>query len=125
MTDLEGVIDWYTKNLGFRHIGKIYEFDRKVNPDFGTFLIYGDKLNKGRFTWLVTGNGVGLELFQFDDPQQEAVKEPFQFHKSGWFHLCISDHDPRGTKARLEKVGAKLVGKPFDIWGNGEGGAST
>lgn len=37
MYDLEGVIDWYTTHLEFRHFGKILEFDRKVNPEFGAF----------------------------------------------------------------------------------------
>lgn len=120
MVDLEGTIDWYTKHLGFRHIGRILEFDRSKDPENLAFKIYGQRLHKGRFTWLVTGNGVGLELFHFEDPKQEPVLEPFQFHKSSYFHLCLTDHDPLVTAKRLQEVGAKPIGEPVDLWGNGE-----
>ena len=118
VTDLEGFMDWYVRYLGFQSLGKIIEFDRATDSEHGIFTIYEDSLHKGRCAFLLSDNGVGLEVFQFDHPKQEGIKEPFQFHQSGFFHLCITDPDPRGLCKKLQEAGAKIVGDPIDVYQN-------
>ncbi len=114
--DINGFLNWYTENLGFRQVGKIIEFDRKETPHHGIFTIYGGSLEKGRCGFLVSENGIGLEVFQFDAPKQEGIAEPFQYHKSSFFHLCLTEEHPRDLSERLQEVGAKAIGRPIDVY---------
>lgn len=91
-------------------------FDREENPDHGIFTIYGDSLHKGRCGFLLSENGIGLEVFQFDSPAQQKITKPFEYHKSGFFHICLTDPDPRGLSMKLQKAGASTIGRPIDIY---------
>ncbi|KAJ9630065.1 hypothetical protein H2204_008720 [Knufia peltigerae] len=113
--DVDAAIAWYTKVLGFHHVPKTLEFDRAQDPNSPIFPIYGATLHKGRFAFLVTGNGVGLELFEFENPKSEGVAKPFDYSKGGFFHIAITDPDPHSKAREIEAAGGKIIGEPITM----------
>lgn len=72
---------WYATHFGFRRIRSDRTSDRiSDDPKSPIFRIYGDKLKKVRVAWLVAGNGVGFEIFEFVDPPVKGAEEI----KAGW-----------------------------------------
>lgn len=62
-------VAWYEKHLGFRRVRNDRTSDRGVDGDDAPiFRIYGEGLRKVRIAWLVAGNGVGVEIFEFVEP---------------------------------------------------------
>ena len=55
-------------------------------PNGPIFKIYGNKLMKVKTAFLVGGNGVGVELFEFIDPPL-STKANFDYTKGGFFHM--------------------------------------
>ncbi|KAE8423566.1 Glyoxalase/Bleomycin resistance protein/Dihydroxybiphenyl dioxygenase [Aspergillus pseudocaelatus] len=115
---IEDVIDWYSKIFGFTLVGSIQHIMRDQDPDAAIFGIYPGHLNEVKLAWLVTGNGVGFELFEFLDPrtQPQSVQETFErrFHCPGFFHICVTDKDPESLAARVKKAGGRQVGVTVD-----------
>lgn len=60
-------------------------------------------------------NGVGLELFQFDDPPVEPAKSgwPVPYTRRGPWHVCLTVADVDGTIARIVEHGGQLVTRPL------------
>jgi catechol 2,3-dioxygenase-like lactoylglutathione lyase family enzyme len=72
--DIEAAVKWYTEVLGFRKLRQSVRYsDRKVTPEANLFKIYGDRLQKVKIAFLTSGNGVGIELFQFIDPPMKPT----------------------------------------------------
>ncbi len=67
--------------------------------------------------YLLSANGVGIELFQFISPpnQGHAVFGPQLYAKTGCYHIGITHSDPKSFSERLIRAGAVLIGKPADI----------
>jgi hypothetical protein len=59
------VVDWYTQNMGFQLIGQITHIKRAETPEVGIFHIYPANLREVKIAYMVTGNGVGFEVFEF------------------------------------------------------------
>ena len=54
--------------------------------------IHGPDFKKMRMVWLNSGNQVGVEIFEFLDPKAEKrINDNFEYWKSGFFHICITD----------------------------------
>lgn len=115
VVDLDAAVLWYTKYMGFHQVGKVLEYDREQDPGSPIFAIYGPSLHKGRFGFLASGNGVGLELFEFEKPRSEAIDKPFEYAKGGFFHLAITDPDPYAKAKEIEAVGGKIIGEPITM----------
>lgn len=115
-TDLEALVSWYTRNLGFQVIGAIRHFKRAENPDpFNTiFVSYPETMKELKFAILTSGNGVGLELFQFIDPPPVPRDQTFEFTRVGFFHICITDPDPERLLQTIVRDGGKQVGGWMD-----------
>lgn len=84
---------------------------------------YPDSLQEAKMAWLVTGNGVGLELFEFLEPRSPArtVSQSFEasYNQPGFFHFCVTDSDPEALAAAIEEAGGRRVGKAVDPLGSG------
>lgn len=115
VVDLDAAIAWYTKVMGFHQVPKVLEYDRAQDPNSPIFTIYGSTLHKGRFAFLVSGNGVGLELFEFENPKSGRVEKPFDYTKGGFFHLAITDPDPYSKAREIEATGGKIIGEPITM----------
>ncbi|PVH71906.1 hypothetical protein DL98DRAFT_87906 [Cadophora sp. DSE1049] len=114
--DLEGLVSWYSRHLGFELIGEIRHFNRRDHPGvFATiFVSYPEEMRELKFAVLTSGNGVGIEVFQFIDPKPKVREDPFDFARVGVFHICVTDPDPVSLLAKIERDGGKRVGGWMD-----------
>lgn len=115
VTDVNEAIAFYTQVLGYSLIvGPL-----PIVPDdshFGQLAgdILGPRLQSGQFAHLLTGNGVGLELFQFDDPQA-GQKEAMQYWRNGYFHVCITAPDVEAKVAEIVAAGGRQTTKVWEV----------
>jgi catechol 2,3-dioxygenase-like lactoylglutathione lyase family enzyme len=126
--DVEAAADWYESVLGFERVRDLVtvrpeEFEGETAADFlGEFA-------EMKQIQLAAGNGVGLELFEFDGTGERADPDPFA---PGYFHVCVVDPDIEGLAARIADHGgehysavrAVFDGQPYELtycrdpWGN-------
>ncbi|KAF5227428.1 hypothetical protein FANTH_14771 [Fusarium anthophilum] len=108
--DLDGLVKWYREVLGFELMGKIQHFKRSEDskPFDVIFVSYPPTLNELKFAILTSGNGVGIEVFQFIDPPCKPRDEVFEFTRPGVFHICVTNQNPDGHKGIYTQ----------DPWGN-------
>lgn len=111
--DLPALVSWYTRILGFQLIGEIRHFKRSVDPTpFETiFVSYPESLQELKFAVLTSGNGVGVEVFQFIEPQVRLRDEEFEYTRTGFFHICVTDPNPEALLAKIEQEGGRRVGE--------------
>ncbi|KAK4503185.1 hypothetical protein PRZ48_006613 [Zasmidium cellare] len=116
--DLEEASKWYSENLGFRVLKPRVHFKRDPSKprheDIHLFQVYPEPMNEAYVAYLVSGNGVGIELFEFVDPKHSTTLPfgPQLWTQTGCFHLALTDADPVGLGERLVKAGAKALAKP-------------
>ena len=124
VTNIEDVIAWYTKVLGFNvvkppfeavaddtHIGKIFQD------------VFGKNFKKLKIAHLSFGNQIGFEVFEFIEPKEEKRENNFEYWKTGFFHICITDPNIEETTERIVGSGGKqrtqiwelTNGKPFKV----------
>ncbi|OAP53726.1 hypothetical protein AYL99_12098 [Fonsecaea erecta] len=115
-TDLEALVAWYQRNLGFQVIGRIRHFSRETTPEAFTqiFISYPKTMRELKFAILTSGNGVGLEVFQFIDPAPVKRDEEFEFARIGFFHICVTDPNPEALLAKVIADGGKQIGGWMD-----------
>ncbi|KAL2835664.1 Glyoxalase/Bleomycin resistance protein/Dihydroxybiphenyl dioxygenase [Aspergillus pseudoustus] len=123
--------DWYSKVLGFQLIGnRIHCIKRSERPNDPIFSIYPASLNEVNMAYMTTGNGVGFELFEFLDPKTYVPETTFEYHRGGFFHVCVTDSDPDALADSIVREGGKRIGSTVspvtdviclyaaDPWGN-------
>lgn len=88
-----------------------------------------------KVAFLITGNDVGFELFEFLDPStkaQEAASRSVEgeYLRGGYFHICVTAPNPDGVADEVCKDGGSRVGETIpqydgdvalylrDPWGN-------
>jgi len=101
--ELEPALRWYSGVLGFEPLGRI----TRVRANEGhAGVVAADVLGPGSFRQgqLVGGNGVGLELFEFDEPATG---------RRGIFHMCLVAPDVAAT---AERIGASGGRRTSQIW---------
>lgn len=106
------MVAWYTKVMGFQLIGnKIHEIRRSETPDAAIFGIYPQSLHDVKIAYMSTGNGVGFEIFEFMNPSHTQPERSFEYNRGGFFHVCVTDHDPESLVERVVEAGGSRVGK--------------
>ncbi|KAH6867530.1 hypothetical protein B0T10DRAFT_611825 [Thelonectria olida] len=122
VNDIETVTKWYTDIMGFKTIGdRIFHIKRSESPDAAIFAIYGDALNEVKLAYMATGNGVGFEVFQFLDPGFKKNDVDFEYNRSGFFHICVTNPDPHALADKVVENGGGRLGKGVLV----AGGAAT
>jgi catechol 2,3-dioxygenase-like lactoylglutathione lyase family enzyme len=61
-----------------------------------------------RLADLPSGNGVGIELFEFVDPP-EQTGDPFQWWRVGISHVCFVASDIEALSARIAARGGRVM----------------
>lgn len=112
--NLEEAMKWYTEILGFTVIKPPVEI---VADDslIGIAMkdIHGPKLKKMRMAWLSSANQVGLEIFEYVEPRAERRTDNFEYWKSGFIHICVTDPDIEGLCKKISESGGRQRSK---IW---------
>ncbi|WP_049898724.1 VOC family protein [Halococcus agarilyticus] len=108
--DIDAALDWYENVLGFQRLlgpmevggddnSQMAELCRDVLGEFETV----------RIAHTATGNGTGIEFFEFDDVTPQDP-DP---HDEGFFHICVVDPDIEELAADIEDAGGS---HHTDIW---------
>lgn len=66
-----------------------------------------------------TGNGVGFEIFEFLDPKPYLPEQQFEYHRGGFFHVCVTDADPDALAEKVVAAGGTRIGETVDPTGLG------
>ena len=67
--------------------------------------VFGLGWGKFRIAHMSTGDGIGIELFEF--PNNETPEDNFEFWKTGIFHYCVQDPDIEGLVEKIVAHGGK------------------
>ncbi|KAF5004620.1 hypothetical protein FDECE_8895 [Fusarium decemcellulare] len=112
VNNIEAVTRWYTKAMGFTLAGnKIKHIKRSEDPGNGIFRIYPESLQEVKLAFMITGNGVGFEVFEFLDPAHQKFSG-FEYNRGGFFHLCVTDPDPESLLNKVLSMGGSKIGEP-------------
>ena len=130
--DIFAAIDWYRDVLGFTHIMGPRVLEANSQATHETPSIFGPRFRKAYQAHMLSGNGVGLELFEFVDPPVERRADNFEYWKVGVFHICVTDPNIEAMAQRIVAAGGRqrvpvfqfVPGRPYrlvycdDPWGN-------
>ena len=65
-----------------------------------------------RVVWLSSGNQVGIEIFEYLDPKAERrINDNYEYWKSGFFHICVTDPNIEELCRRISESGGKQQSK--------------
>jgi predicted enzyme related to lactoylglutathione lyase len=112
--DIHAAIDWYEKVFGFRCISGPFVLE----ADEYTAAIFGNRFRRAWQAHLLSGNSVGIELFQFIDP---PTRGPRSAHEraprldSGPWHLCITHPNVQGMVDHIVDHGGTLLASPHQL----------
>lgn len=104
--DLERGVEFYTKALGLYLIMPPTEI-RQDDSAIGVMCddVFGQGWGSFRIAHLSTGDGIGIELFEF--PKTVAEARPFEYWRQGLFHFCLQDEDLEGRLAKVIEHGGR------------------
>jgi lactoylglutathione lyase family protein len=104
--DLDRAVEFYTKALELHLIMPPTEI-RHDDSAIGQMCddVFGDGWGSFRIAHLSTGDGVGLELFEF--PRTIAEPRPFDYWRQGLFHFCVQDENLEERVKRIEALGGR------------------
>lgn len=117
--NLDAAEEWYMQVLGFKRVRPSRVLDRAVDPDAAIFKIYPSKLQRVRVAYLSSGNGVGVELFEFQDPGiRQGSESSFErdISRGGLFHMAITTPDVPAMRDRIVENGGKMIGQAVTVF---------
>ncbi len=65
---------------------------------------------------MVTGDGTGLELFQYTDPPHERREDTMEYWKNGFFHIAITHPNVDEMVEKIVGEGGKRRSKIWDLF---------
>lgn len=104
--DLERAVDFYVKALGLYQImppTTINHDDSAIGQMCDD--VFGQGWGSFRIAHLSSGDGIGIELFEF--PNTVAETRPFEYWRQGLFHFCMQDEDLEGRLKLIEAHGGR------------------
>lgn len=111
--DIDDAIEWYTSVLGFTHIrGPETIVAEEGHGGRQAANLLGE-FESMRLAHLVTGNQIGVELFEFESTDGVSDPNPTQ---PGLFHLCVIDPDVEGLATRIEEAGGDHYSEVWQIF---------
>ncbi|MFE7422432.1 VOC family protein [Rhodococcus sp. NPDC057529] len=114
--DLDEAVEWYRQVLRFTVLGGPIQIGKEDEP-FGEVLsdIFGAEWASLRVAFLATGDGTGIELFQFLSP---ATTQPdrVEYWRTGPFHVCLTWPDVAQLAGHIERHGGKQRSKVWTLF---------
>ncbi|MEZ0382749.1 MULTISPECIES: VOC family protein [Mycobacteriaceae] len=114
--DIHAAIDWYGAVFGFRCIMGPRELTAAGHPEASS--VFGAHFRRAWQAHLLTGNSVGIELFQFIDPPAGELppqRETLPWAAAGLWQLCITHPDVPAMIDRIVEYGGTLVASPYQF----------
>ena len=112
--DIDAAIAWYGRIFGFTVIMAPAEV-RRDGSHFGDLAadICGPRFGGMKIAHMVTGDGVGFELFEFLEPKPERREDTMEYWKNGFFHIAITDPDVDAKVREITENGGR---QRSEIW---------
>ena len=110
--DIDRGVEFYTKALGLYLImppSEVKQDDSAIGQMCDE--VFGAGWGSFRIAHLSTGDGIGIELFEF--PKTVAEERPFEYWRQGLFHFCLQDENleerlatiiAHGGRQRMQQV---------------------
>lgn len=112
--DVFAAIDWYGDVFGFRCIMGPRVIEAAAHAEAAS--VFGNTFGRAWQAHLITGNCVGIELFQFvDPPTRDRSDEPVPWLDRGFWHLCITHPDVGGMVRRVTDHGGTVLAEPYEF----------
>jgi len=109
VTDLDAAVAWYQEVLGFELLsGPDALMADDSDGGVGAAKVFGPRFRRARAAHLCTGDGVGVELFQFAEPATELRPDTFEYWKTGVSHICVLAPDIERVAARIAATGGRV-----------------
>jgi catechol 2,3-dioxygenase-like lactoylglutathione lyase family enzyme len=117
VTDIEAAFNWYVDLFGFevllpptRIVAGEGEAGQRIagiasDPNFKAC----------KLAYLATANGVGLELFEFEQPRTEPYADDWEYWRPGLWHFSITDVDPKAAVERVLAAGGSQKTDYFEV----------
>jgi catechol 2,3-dioxygenase-like lactoylglutathione lyase family enzyme len=106
--ELERALHWYSEVLGFEALGGV---TRVRGNDGHAGVVAADVLGPALASFkqrqLIGANGVGLELFEFEEPSAG---------RRGIFHMCVVAPDVAATAERIVADGGRRISRIWPIF---------
>ncbi len=108
VTDIHQAMQWYSEILGMTVLVNPVEIPADTTKPENAELsdrvrtVFGPKFGKLLICHMSSVNGVGIELFQFVEPKAEFREDNFEYWKTGFFHIAVTDE-------RIEELGNKIA----------------
>ncbi|GAA5056285.1 putative enzyme related to lactoylglutathione lyase [Thermocatellispora tengchongensis] len=112
--DVHAAIDWYEAVFGFRCIMGPRVLEPGGHGEAAA--VFGPRFRRAWQAHLLTGNSVGIELFQFIDPPVHGPREErVPYLDRGQWHLCLTHPDVRHMVDRVVEAGGTLIAPPYEF----------
>jgi catechol 2,3-dioxygenase-like lactoylglutathione lyase family enzyme len=116
VTDLNKAVKWYKEVFGFTVVNGPVEFEADDSSlGIAARDIHGPNFRKMRMVWLSSGNQVGFEMFEYIDPKAERRIDNFEYWKSGFFHICVTDPNIEELCKRISDSGGRQRSRIWDV----------
>jgi catechol 2,3-dioxygenase-like lactoylglutathione lyase family enzyme len=115
--DLDKAIDWYQKVLGFEVLMGPYEVS--VGDSYGSRMLkdfFGPELKTLRMAHMSMGDGTGLEMFEFIDPKSYLPENSFDYTRTGFYHICITEPNIETMVNKILESGGRQISQIWDIY---------
>jgi catechol 2,3-dioxygenase-like lactoylglutathione lyase family enzyme len=116
VTDLNRAVKWYKEVFGFTVVNGPVEFEADDSSlGIAARDIHGPNFRKMRMVWLSSGNQVGFEMFEYIDPKAERRIDNFEYWKSGFFNICVTDPNIEELCKRISDSGGRQRSRIWDV----------
>jgi catechol 2,3-dioxygenase-like lactoylglutathione lyase family enzyme len=116
VTDLDKAVKWYKEVFGFTVVNGPIEFEADDSSlGIAARDIHGPNFRKMRMAWLSSGNQVGFEMFEYIEPKAERRIDNFEYWKSGFFHICVTDPNIEELCKRISDSGGRQRSRIWDV----------
>ena len=114
--DIDKAVEWYAAVLGFTLLaGPMDVRGGEGATGEASGDIFGTRMDRFRLAHMVGADGVGLEIFEFVEPEVETPGDNFEYWKIGIFHFCVVDPDIEGMARRIAEAGGKQRSKVWPL----------
>jgi catechol 2,3-dioxygenase-like lactoylglutathione lyase family enzyme len=120
VTDIKLAMSWYRDVMGMKVLAEptLISTQEPASDAHLAMLVkevFGPRLGKFMICHMIAANGPGIELFQFIEPRAVRRDDNFEYWKTGFFHLAITEPDVEGLASMIASTGVKRRTKVLEV----------